>query len=357
MLIAIVASLMSSHLSATLRIDQWMLPERQSYFSSNKQFRFDVIPTNIASQLDYWSDKVEGVDRPGVRDSHLSNRARGVLLTRVRENTYRSVSSFDLRNEVAPVSALVTNDGQNIVTFDDWHGMGYGDNVVVIYRGDGSVVNNLALSDLVTERDELLLPHTVSSIRWRVDVSIDQEHGVVRIQIPRCRRFRRCACESTFDIHIRMSDGQPEEEIVDRFPPNLIRISSKSVGENFPKHKKHGTECVGEGLEYQSLVQVTTDELVARILDAPMPQYPHRWAQINLQGDVYMEIGVSTEGSVFCLAWVHPIPFGKAMNELEAQVMTWCLEPKIVEGRQVPFRGRLAIEYKLYDHHKTLSQN
>jgi hypothetical protein len=34
---------------------------------------------------------------------------------------------------VAPVRALVSNGGEHVVTFDNWHSGGFRDNVVVIY--------------------------------------------------------------------------------------------------------------------------------------------------------------------------------------------------------------------------------
>jgi hypothetical protein len=43
---------------------------------------------------------------------------------------------------VAPVSALVSEDGAYLITFDNWHSMGYGDDVVVLYRTDGTLIHS-----------------------------------------------------------------------------------------------------------------------------------------------------------------------------------------------------------------------
>ncbi len=44
-----------------------------------------------------------------------------------------------LENEVAPVDVFVSDDGQYVVTLDNWHKVGYGDEVVAFYHKDGLI--------------------------------------------------------------------------------------------------------------------------------------------------------------------------------------------------------------------------
>ncbi len=73
---------------------------------------------------------------------------------------------FELRNEWMPVDAIMLNNG-HLLTFDDWHRMGYGDSVAVLYSQRGGTVWHRTLSELITEEKEQQAPHSASSIWWR----------------------------------------------------------------------------------------------------------------------------------------------------------------------------------------------
>lgn len=45
-----------------------------------------------------------------------------------------------LSNRVAPVSALVSDSGRYVVTFDNWDQVGYGDDVVAVYDGSNGTL-------------------------------------------------------------------------------------------------------------------------------------------------------------------------------------------------------------------------
>lgn len=81
--------------------------------------------------------------------------------------TWRAVWDEQIANDVAPVHVIVRDDGGYTVTFDDWHGTGYGPRAVVIYDAKGSVVRALSLSDIMPRDYIEALPHSVSSIQWR----------------------------------------------------------------------------------------------------------------------------------------------------------------------------------------------
>jgi hypothetical protein len=77
-----------------------------------------------------------------------------------------------LSNEVAPVQVLVSEDGQRVVTLDNWHRFGYGDEVVAIYSLRGQVRRyslEQALEGLVPGGESLWdrFDHSVSSRHWR----------------------------------------------------------------------------------------------------------------------------------------------------------------------------------------------
>lgn len=89
----------------------------------------------------------------------------------------RSIWSSELSNAVSPVKALLTDNGQNLVTFDNWGRVGYGDDVLVFYNSNG-LVKKYSLEQIVSRSaDELdsrrfgkigsRLQHSTSSRNWR----------------------------------------------------------------------------------------------------------------------------------------------------------------------------------------------
>lgn len=146
------------------RADSWMPPTRQTFLSPGKTARFTVIPREIASPLAYFNDKVKGRE-PAGQASGGERHARGIVERRTFSG-WVTVWQGPLANEVSPVSALVSDDGAHVVTFDNWHSMGFGANAVVIYRADGSVVRSLKLEDFLPATYISALPRSVSSLEW-----------------------------------------------------------------------------------------------------------------------------------------------------------------------------------------------
>lgn len=146
------------------RADSWAPPTRQAFLSPDKKARLTIIPREIKSALAYFDDKVKGRE-PAGQLSGGERRAQGIVERRTASG-WVTVWRGSLANEVSPVSALVSNDGAHVVTFDNWHSMGFGANAVVIYRADGSVVRSLRLEDFLPTNYINALPRSVSSLEW-----------------------------------------------------------------------------------------------------------------------------------------------------------------------------------------------
>ena len=72
-----------------------------------------------------------------------------------------------LSNRVAPVSALVSDSGRYVVTFDNWHQVGYGDDVVAVYDGsNGTLLWKYRLEDLLSNEELCQIRCSVSSRWW-----------------------------------------------------------------------------------------------------------------------------------------------------------------------------------------------
>lgn len=154
-IIAALAALFAGVASA----DSWEAPAEQDYYAVNDAYYLHVVPGDGSSP------------------------ARGTLYHLFVGGGEEEVWSRDLENAVAPVTVLVSRDGRYVVTSDEWGGVGYGPNVVVIYGPGGELVRTFALEDLLTEEEVAAVPHTVSSRWWRGEHELDETKGVVVLRI------------------------------------------------------------------------------------------------------------------------------------------------------------------------------
>lgn len=185
--------------------DSWMLPATATYTSCAGHARLTVTPRDLQSQLGYFEDKVKKIEPAGQKEGGAP--AASARLERLVDKRWRVIWEHQIANDVAPVSALVRDDGEYAVTFDDWHGTGYGPNAVVVYDARGKLVRALALSDIVPADYIDALPHSVSSIQWRRDprFSADGQKVIIPVVIP-SEDFGADA--ATIDIAIDLADGK-----------------------------------------------------------------------------------------------------------------------------------------------------
>lgn len=145
--------------------DSWPMPRQEQYGSHDGSARVIVTPRALRSQLDYFREKVDEQESAGQIDGG-SDRAMARLERRSASGDWELVWERPLVNDVAPVRVLVANGGAAVATSDDWHAVGHGPNVVVIYGPDGQLVRALALSAILSEEEIQSLPRSVSSMHW-----------------------------------------------------------------------------------------------------------------------------------------------------------------------------------------------
>ncbi len=69
---------------------------------------------------------------------------------------------------------LVSNGGKYVVTFDNWHSVGYGDNVVAIYGPSGQLIRKMSLTDFMPHVVIMKLRRSTSSVYWAGEHRIDE---------------------------------------------------------------------------------------------------------------------------------------------------------------------------------------
>lgn len=195
-----------AQLATPCRADQWFPPQPETYESPDKTYRLQVRPRELVSPLAYFSDKAKRREPAGGAKGQQQRRATATIEHLGADGAWTALWSGPLTNEVAPVDALIADGGRYVVTFDNWHSMGYGPNVVVIHDGQGRVIRAMALTDIVSEEYVFALGHSVSSIHWRGTPQLGPDDTVrIPIVVPGDRQGSE---EETYvDAVIRLADG------------------------------------------------------------------------------------------------------------------------------------------------------
>lgn len=109
-------------------------------------------------------------------------QSAGAAVQHAVDNGYEHVAAFPLLNRVAPERVLVSTNG-DIVTIDNWHQTGVGNDVVVLYRRDGTLVKQYSLEQLLSKEHIATLTHTISSILWGGDHYLDEKSGHIVLMV------------------------------------------------------------------------------------------------------------------------------------------------------------------------------
>jgi hypothetical protein len=133
--------------------DDWAAPRTMNVFSKSGHYFARIVPGNSIG------------DTFGFAGEKKGKFAIAELFARQPDRSYRLVADVALLNPVAPVDALVSDNGY-LVTFDNWHNLGYG-KVAAVYGPDGKLVRAYELAELYGAKRLAQIPHSMSSRHWR----------------------------------------------------------------------------------------------------------------------------------------------------------------------------------------------
>ena len=315
-------------LSFVVKADTWRLPTPEKYCSENKKYCLKVEPKKLESQLSYFQDKVDEKENAGAEKNVKENYCKGTFFAKGKK-----LWKIQLDNEVSPVSAIVSNDGNYVITFDNWHGVGYGDNVVAIYNGlTGKLIIKLGLTDFLTESDIYNLPASTSSIHWHGTHQINYEKKQLILKVVKPSKK-----EEFFDVHIDLTDGKVLDEIVDRIPSLQFLLSTKEIEETNPRFPVKEVENTCEPQE--DITQISTVELNEKILRKEMPEYPVAAKAVRAIGESVFEVVISQNGEVECINPIsgHPLLRATLINSIKK----WQFQTN-----QTKYKGKIIIEGK-----------
>lgn len=153
----------------SLYADVYGPAKKRTVFSKNKEYCLKVFPReNYPSKI--MDKKIKEYKKTHdtytlpLPDSLISISLCHAELYRIENADTVLIWNKPLANYDAPDGVLIANDGQTVVTLDDWHSHGFGD-VVVVYDENGDVRVSYNLEDLSPFKIEEYL-RTVSSIWW-----------------------------------------------------------------------------------------------------------------------------------------------------------------------------------------------
>lgn len=215
---------------------------------------------------------------------------------------YRRQSTFPLVNEVSPVDLAISDRGDYIVTLDNWHSMGYGDSVVVIYRSDGRVVRQFALDELVAESDIQHFAHSVSSIDWRDAYRIDSAAGQLVLLISSAEQDLPSQWARTQELKIDLATGKAREP-VRRLWPTREPVVLAGVAADEPRTAEPDPAvCDDEAVTFgvPGIPTLSSRRFYDNAMNRATPVYPDIAQLARVQGRVVVELLVDGNGSVQC---------------------------------------------------------
>lgn len=167
--------------------DSWLLPVKRTYCSTNERFCVEVVPRDLRSALAYFQDKVADKEPAGLPPNAKEPYCRASVFEKKDLDDRKNLWAGRLRNDVAPVQAMISNDGKHVVTFDNWHSAGYGTDVVVFYGPKGEQLRQYSLEELLGD-DANKVPRSVSSRWWRDSARLDEDSATLTVVAKIIRR-------------------------------------------------------------------------------------------------------------------------------------------------------------------------
>ncbi len=190
------------------RADTWFPAETKTVLSADKRARATVIPRPLAGPLAYFRDKVDGHPQAGQRPGSVQTTAQARVERKTEQGGWTVVWEGPLTNDVAPVTVLVADGARYLVTLDNWHSMGWGDDAVAIYGPEGALIRRYALSDLLPAEYVEALPMSVSSIHWRGGARIVDRHEELRVDVVVPSLDDGIDAERHLELGISLADGR-----------------------------------------------------------------------------------------------------------------------------------------------------
>lgn len=172
----IILFLFASFLIMDVKADSWPLPTTEIYYNQNRTFYVKIYPQHIPEKYWKWlsaSPKKKKKFQP-----------KDTLVIPCYAQFYKVIGNKDsliweqqLINKVAPLVAIISNDGRFLVTFDNWSSLGYGIDVMVYYNEKGELIKRHKLEEISPFPINTYY-RSISSLWWRCGQDFLDNHRI-----------------------------------------------------------------------------------------------------------------------------------------------------------------------------------
>ena len=161
--VIIIFSLLSISVSANC--DTWLEPTIKRYYSSDSTYFVDIIPRKVPAKYYRWINATEKRKKRFHPSDTLITPCHAIMYKNTPDGI-EQIWEQKLINRICPVTAIVSESGEYLVTFDNWYSMGYGVDVMVVYNSRGELLKRHMLED-ISPFPINTYSITISSLWWR----------------------------------------------------------------------------------------------------------------------------------------------------------------------------------------------
>ncbi|MSP37896.1 MAG: hypothetical protein EXR70_05345 [Deltaproteobacteria bacterium] len=140
-----------------VQADDWPAARPFQFFSASGKYFIRFVPGDSIG------------DTVGFAGSRKGKFASALYYAQQADRSYKLLHEIALQNPVAPVDALLSDQGY-FITLDNWHNLGYG-KVAAIYGPAGKPIRSFELGELYPGQMLERIPSSVSSRHWRCQPS------------------------------------------------------------------------------------------------------------------------------------------------------------------------------------------
>jgi len=156
--------------------DIWDSPKIMDYYNSDSTFYVRIYPRHIPDKYSKWLEASQKKKKKFQPADTLVTPCYARMY-KVADGKEKLIWEQKLINRIAPVTAIVSNDGKFLVTFDNWLSMGYGVDVMVYYNEKGELIKRHMLED-ISPFPINTYKISISSLWWRCGQEFIDNHRI-----------------------------------------------------------------------------------------------------------------------------------------------------------------------------------
>lgn len=146
--------------------DTWKDPDTLTVYSPDSTHFAQIIPQHIPERYFDWKEGKRTWFRPSYSEKDTVITPAHAILYEVTDSEPQVVWNRKIVNKIAPVTALLADGGEYLVTFDNWYYMGYGVDVLVVYNDKGDFIKRHNLEEISPFPLNSYF-YSIPSIHWR----------------------------------------------------------------------------------------------------------------------------------------------------------------------------------------------